>query len=131
MPGVTPATRNLKKLLGNPKVTFVLGKSHAFFETNFCCRRSRLRKRNSVRKARGRVQVPTHLHRRPHERRDQKGKFHFYFLTRLLLQGTPEGERCKGLIAKGELVPDELMINILVNAMIANPSDVSIGAFQI
>lgn len=40
----------------------------------------------------------------------------------LLLQGTRDGDRIRQLVDQGKLVPLELTVNVLVNAMIAEPS---------
>lgn len=40
-------------------------------------------------------------------------------------QGTKEGDRIKKIVADGGLVPFELTVQILVNALIATPSEVS------
>ena len=37
------------------------------------------------------------------------------------------GEKIKGIIAKGDLVPFEMTCEILINALIATPSQVSIS----
>ena len=41
------------------------------------------------------------------------------------MQGTKEGERIKKIVADGGLVPFELTVQILINALIATPSQVS------
>jgi adenylate kinase len=38
------------------------------------------------------------------------------------VQGTKEGDRIKKIMEKGELVPYELTVQILISALIANPS---------
>jgi len=42
-----------------------------------------------------------------------------------LFQGTKEGERIKKIVTDGGLVPFELTVQILIKALIANPSEVS------
>jgi len=47
-------------------------------------------------------------------------------LMRVEMQkGTKEGERIKKIVADGGLVPFELTVQILINALIATPSQVS------
>ena len=40
-------------------------------------------------------------------------------------QGTKEGERIKKIVSDGGLVPFELTVQILINALLATPSKVS------
>ena len=42
----------------------------------------------------------------------------------LLLQGTKEGERIRKIMNEGGLVPFELTVQILINALLANPAKV-------
>mgnify|MGYP000686077086 CR=1 FL=1 len=43
-------------------------------------------------------------------------------------QGSKEGDKIKKIVAAGDLVPFELTVEVLINALIATPSQVS---FQI
>ena len=48
------------------------------------------------------------------------------FTTELLLvQGTKEGEQISKIVGEGGLVPFELTVQVLINALISNPSSVS------
>ena len=42
-----------------------------------------------------------------------------------MAKGTPLGEQIKGIVAKGDLVPFEVTVELLINGLIANPSKVS------
>ena len=44
-----------------------------------------------------------------------------------LLQGSPEGLDIKNRMAEGQLIPNQLMIQLLVKGMMARPSKVSKG----
>ena len=43
----------------------------------------------------------------------------------LCVQGSREGDRIRKIVADGGLVPYELTVQVLINALIANPSQVS------
>ena len=43
----------------------------------------------------------------------------------MLVQGTKEGERIRKLMCDGGLVPYELVVGCLIQAMLENPSKVS------
>lgn len=42
-----------------------------------------------------------------------------------MAKGTPLGEKIKGIVAQGGLVPFEITVELLINGLIANPSKVS------
>ena len=42
-----------------------------------------------------------------------------------MAKGTPLGEKIKGIVKEGQLVPFEITVELLINGLIANPSKVS------
>ena len=40
-------------------------------------------------------------------------------------KGTREGDRIKQIMDQGKLIPTELIVQVLIDAMLANPSQVS------
>ena len=69
----TGSNRDLKKLLGNPKITFILGNSLPSHSSIYN-RWSSLWKGYTMCKVSGRVRVYSHLRRGFDEVRDSKGK---------------------------------------------------------
>ena len=57
--------KDIKTLLDNPKITFVLGRDPLSI-TNSVCRWSRIRQGHSVCKTRRGIRLHAHLRRRPH-----------------------------------------------------------------
>mmetsp|Transcript_22762 Transcript_22762/g.21968 ORF Transcript_22762/g.21968 Transcript_22762/m.21968 type:complete len:122 (+) Transcript_22762:7-372(+) len=89
------SNRDLKKLLGNPKITFILG-GPASGKGTQCAKLV-----------------------------EEFGYTHISSgdLMRAEIQkGTKDGERIKKIVAEGGLVPCELTVGVLINGLIANPS---------
>ena len=139
---------DVKKMLGNPKITFVIGKQNAQVPNMdgllFSCRWTRIWKGNTVCQTRGGVWLHTHFNWRLDARRDEEGKLNrCELLVSLLLtpldvilklspfaQGSREGDRIRKIVTEGGLVPFELTVQVLINALIANPSQVSYENFK-
>jgi adenylate kinase family enzyme len=85
----------LKKLLGNPKITFVLG-GPASGKGTQC---------EKLIEEFGYTHIST-------------GDL----IRSEMAKGTKEGEKMKKLVAAGALVPFDLTVQILINALIATPS---------
>jgi adenylate kinase family enzyme len=115
---------DVKKVLGNPKITFVLG-GPASGKGTQCAKlveefgythistgdlfRAEVAKVSNV------LSCPV---------------LHFILHTQItdtntLLQGSREGEMMKRIMNEGGLIPYQLTVQVLVNALIANPSKVS------
>ena len=70
-----PEKIDVKKMLGNPKITFVVGKYRVFFVSVTYPRRwTRIWKGNTVCQARGGVWIHTHFNWRLDARRNEEGK---------------------------------------------------------
>ena len=95
MSGVTAASRDLKKLLGNPKIIFVLG-GPASGKGTQC---------EKIVEEFGFTHIST-------------GDL----MRQEIQKGSKEGEQVKKIVAAGGLVPFELTVQILINALIATPS---------
>ena len=92
---MSDSSRNLKKILGNPKITFVLGGPGAGKGTQ--CEKL--------------IEEFGYQHLSTGDLfRDEREK------------GSDIGEKVKEIMLKGDLVPYELTCEILIKAMIANPS---------
>lgn len=95
MSGINSQSRNLKKLLGNPKITFVLG-GPASGKGTQC---------EKLIEEFGYTHIST-------------GDL----IRAEMAKGTKEGEKMKKLVAAGALVPFDLTVQILINALISTPS---------
>jgi len=95
MSGIQSQSRNLKKLLGNPKITFVLG-GPASGKGTQC---------EKLIEEFGYTHIST-------------GDL----IRSEVAKGTKEGEKMKKLMNAGALVPFDLTVQILINALIATPS---------
>ena len=88
--------------------------------------------------ARGGVWIHTYFSWRLDEDRDDQGKpsqilFECIWIANshyLLLQGSRDGDRIRQLVEQGKLVPLELTVQVLINALIASPSQVSNENFK-
>ena len=104
----------------------------------------RIWKGNTVRQARGGVWIHTHFNWRLDARRNEEGKItvavaplatcqHIRAVILKLplsAQGSREGDRIRKIVTEGGLVPFELTVQVLINALIANPSQVSNENFK-
>jgi len=89
-------TRNLKKMLGNPKITFVLGGPASGKGTQ--CEKL--------------IEEFGYMHISTGD-----------LMRSEMAKGSKEGEEIKKIVAKGDLVPFKLTVEILIKGMIANPSN--------
>lgn len=86
---------NYKKILGNPKITFVLG-GPASGKGTQCAKLV-----------------------------EEFGYTHIStgdLMRAEIASGSAEGNQIKEIVSKGELVPHQLTVQVLVNALIASPS---------
>ena len=114
MSGVNTQSKDLKRLLGNPKIIFVLGKFEKL-KFKFFTGGPASGKGTQCEKIVEEFGF-THISTGDLMREEVK-------------KGTPEGNKIKQITSEGGLVEFELTVKILVNALIAKPSKVSCKIF--
>ena len=113
--------RDIKKLLGNPKITFVLGKSE---ESDIVQVDQPQGREPSVLSWWKSLDILTFRLEISCELKKTRFVSSPLGVSVIILQGTKDGERIRKIMNDGGLVPFELTVQILINGLIANPSKV-------
>ena len=121
---------DVRKKLGNPKITFVTGAPGSGKGTQ--CEKlveefgyTHISTGDLIRMEMKKVSWNTQA-KAQEGGFDLRRVFFIDFLTFLILQGTRDGDRMKSFVDQGKNVPLDMICQLLINALIANPSNVSL-----